>query len=299
MTWRIVEISTNSKLEYKLNYLVVRNTEGVRKVFLPEIAVLIIESTAVSITASLLSEVIKRKIKVIFCDEKHNPQSELIPYYGSHDVVRKLRLQNGWSETVKGEAWTRIVKDKISKQRDLLDRYGHHDKATILNDYLEQVGFNDSSNREGHAAKVYFNTIFGQGYSRGDPDDRNSALDYGYSIILSAFNREISIAGYHTEIGIFHDNTFNQFNLSSDLMEPFRPIIDDCVIRMGDIEFDRNCKQRLVNILNSTVIINDKENYLINAIRVYVQSFFDAMENEDVGRMVTYEVKIHESDGIL
>ncbi len=72
MTWRIVEITSSSKLEYRLNYLVVRNTEGTRKVYIPEIAVLIIESTAVSITAALLCELIKRKIKVIFCDEKRN-----------------------------------------------------------------------------------------------------------------------------------------------------------------------------------------------------------------------------------
>ena len=89
MTWRIVEISSNSKLEYKLNYLVVRTPFEIRKVYIPEIAVLIIESTAVSLTATLLCELTKRKIRVIFCDEKRNPYSELCPYYGSQQYCMR------------------------------------------------------------------------------------------------------------------------------------------------------------------------------------------------------------------
>lgn len=85
MSWRTVIVSKNSKLDYQLGYLVVRGQETV-KVHLNEIAVVIIENTAVSLTAYLLSELIKHKIKVIFCDEKRNPSSELVPYYGSHDT---------------------------------------------------------------------------------------------------------------------------------------------------------------------------------------------------------------------
>lgn len=299
MTWRIVEITSSSKLEYRLNYLVVRNTEGTRKVYIPEIAVLIIESTAVSITAALLCELIKRKIKVIFCDEKRNPYSELIPYYGSHDCVRKLRDQSSWNYEIKEQAWTRIVRDKICKQRDVLIRWDHEKQASMLDGYINEIDEYDSSNREGHAAKVYFNVIFGDEFTRGFPDPINSALDYGYAILLSAFNREVSVSGYYTQIGIFHDNVFNQFNLSCDLIESFRPIVDECVLEMNPTEFGSAEKKKLVDLLNSIVYISGKQNYLINAIRVYVQSFFLAMETNDIEKMVSYEVKIHESDCVL
>ena len=83
MSWRIVSISSISKLDLKLNYLVVRGENKTTKIYLSEISILIIENTAVSLTAALLNEMIKRKIKIIFCDEKRNPSSELIGYYGS------------------------------------------------------------------------------------------------------------------------------------------------------------------------------------------------------------------------
>lgn len=299
MTWRIVEITGSCKLEYKLNYLVVRTVESTRKVFVPEIAVLIIESTAVSITAALLCELTKRKIKVIFCDEKHNPYSELSPYYGAHDVVRKLRKQLAWKEeTIRG-AWTEIVRDKISKQGRLLLKHGHVEQARILETYLCELREYDSSNREGHAAKVYFNTLFGNEFSRGEESAVNSALDYGYSVLLSAFSREITSSGYYTEVGIFHDNTFNQFNLSCDLMEPFRPLVDERVIQMSVDGFGTMEKRMVADVLNATVYVDGRQNYLLNAIKIYVQSFFDAMENNNLGLLKTYEVEVYESDGVL
>ena len=97
MSWRIVVVSSVSKLDLKLGYLVVRN-EKTTKVHLSEIHTLIIESTAVSLTAALLNEMVKRKIKIIFCDEKRNPSSELLPYYGSHDTSSKIKSQLKWKK---------------------------------------------------------------------------------------------------------------------------------------------------------------------------------------------------------
>lgn len=114
MSWRIIVISQRAKLDLKLNYLVVRKQEETVKIFLGEIGQIIIESTAVSLTTSLLCELVKRKIKVIFCDEKRNPSSELLPYYGCHDTSEKIRAQMDWGEYGKGTVWTRIVREKIT-----------------------------------------------------------------------------------------------------------------------------------------------------------------------------------------
>ena len=100
MSWRTVIISSRCKLDTKMGYLVVRG-EDVRRIFLDEIGTLIIENPAVALTGCLLSELMERKVKVIFCDNRHLPQGELVPYYGSHDTSRKLRTQLAWSEPIK------------------------------------------------------------------------------------------------------------------------------------------------------------------------------------------------------
>ena len=112
LSWRTVIIRNRAKLDLKLGYLVIRNEETL-KIHLNEIAVLIIESTAVSLTSALLCEMTKKKIKIIFCDEQRNPQTELIPYYGSHDTSMRIRSQIELSNDIKGEVWTSVVKEKI------------------------------------------------------------------------------------------------------------------------------------------------------------------------------------------
>ena len=288
MTWRVVIISSSSKLDLKLNHIVIRG-EVTRRVHLSEIAVLLIENTAVSMTAALLCELSKRKIKVIFCDEKRNPYGELIPYYGSHDSTDKLRTQMCWGNEIKSLVWAEIVKDKILKQSLLLSDRQLFEQADLLRSYMQNVKTFDATNREGHAAKVYFNALFGMDFSRKEEGPINACLNYGYAILLSVFNREISISGYFTQIGIFHDNTYNPFNLSSDLMEPFRPIIDRCVLEMNPNSIGPDEKHQLVDILNSEVVIDDKNSVLINAVKIYCKSIFDAINEQDLNLLRFYK----------
>lgn len=287
MSWRIVVISRSAKLDYKMDYLIVRQEE-ITKIHLSEIYTLIIESTAVSITASLLSELTKRKIKVIFCDEKRNPSSELIPYYGSHDTSAKVRKQVAWSKEVKTDVWTEIVTEKIRKQRDYLKNLGK-EEYKLLDEYAEQIETGDSTNREGHAAKVYFNALFGVKFTRTSEDPINAALNYGYGLILSAFNREIVSNGYITQLALFHDNMFNQFNLGSDLMEPFRILVDKRVVRLEPDRFEHEEKIFMVDLLNQEVIIDGKKNYVNNAIKIYCRSVFDAINEKDVSLIRFYK----------
>ena len=121
MSWRTIVISRSAKLDYKLDYLVIRQQE-ITRVHLSEISILMIESTAVSLTAVLLNELVRRKIKIIFCDEKRNPSAELLPYYGSHDTSAKVRKQTEWTKETKKMVWTEIVTEKIRKQMEFLKR---------------------------------------------------------------------------------------------------------------------------------------------------------------------------------
>lgn len=290
MSWRIVVISKRAKLDYQLGYLVVRN-ENVTKIHLGEISTLLIESTAVSITTSLLAELTKKKIKVIFCDEKRNPSSELVGYYGSHDTSSKVRNQIQWSRNSKDTVWTEIVTEKIRKQKKLLEYQGK-EESKLLDSYLQEIKWNDETNREGHAAKVYFNALFGLDFTRTTDCSVNSALNYGYSIILSAFTREITANGYITQLGLFHDNMFNQFNLASDLMEPFRVLVDKEVLEMKFEEFEVDERRRLVNILNREVVIDGKVQYVNNAVKIYCKSVFDALNENDSSLIRFYKFEL-------
>lgn len=281
MSWRTVVIRSRAKLDYKMNYMVVRKLEETSKIFIDEIHTLIIESTAVSLTAALLNELTKNKVKIIFCDEKRNPSSELIGYYGSHDTSAKYRSQISWSQSIKEKVWTEIVREKIKNQSKLLKELGH-EEYMMLEEYYKQVELFDTTNREGHAAKVYFNALFGKGFSRSDEEPINSALNYGYAILLSAINREIVSMGYMTQFGIFHDNMFNQFNLSCDLMEPFRIFVDRKIISMDIGELDSKAKLRIIEAMNDTIDIDGQNMYFNNALKIYCKSVFDALNNSDV-----------------
>lgn len=286
MSWRTVVVASSAKLDYQLGYLVVRK-EDVTKIHINEIAMVIIESTAVSLTAALLSEMMKRKIKVIFCDEKRNPSSELIPYYGSHDTSIKIKNQIDWSAEIKEAVWTEIVTEKIRKQAEHL-RYWKRQEADMLEQYIGEIEFGDVTNREGRAAKVYFNALFGMDFTRTAENNVNAALNYGYGILLSTFNREIVANGYITQIGLFHNNMFNQFNLGSDLMEPFRPIVDLWVKNMRLDIFEHAEKMEILRMLQKEVLIAGRKEYVSNAIKIYCKSIFDALSDKDTSLIKFY-----------
>ena len=254
MGFRTVIVSSHSKLEYALNYLVYKTVDEVKRIHIHEIHTLIIESTTVSITSALLAELIKQKVKVIFCDEKRNPSSELIPYYGDSISYQRINEQIKWKENIKHLVWQKIVQEKIKQQAYVLSKK-MPDEAIILSNYAKEV------------------ELDGENFSRGSSDKINTFLNYGYTLLLSQFNRYIVAKGYLTQLGIHHKNPFNPFNLSCDLMEPFRPFIDSKVTDLSEDNF----KNKLISFLNHPVYIHGKKQTLIHAIQIYCSSIFLAL----------------------
>lgn len=281
-------ISSSAKLDYHMGYMVVRKDEEI-KIHISEISILIIESTAVSLTAALLSELTKKKIKVIFCDEKRNPSSELVSYYGAHDTSEKIRRQMAWTNDVKSIIWTEIVREKILKQAKHLDEWNLAE-AEMLYNYINEIEIGDASNREGHAAKVYFNALFGMDFTRSADTATNASLNYGYSLLLSAFNREVCANGYLTQLGIFYNNMFNHFNLSCDLMEPFRVLVDRIVYEMKPTEFGQEQKHEIWKMLDQRVEVDGQEQFVMNAIKIYTKSVLDAINDGDSSGIKFYSM---------
>lgn len=289
MSFRTVVITKQSKLSYKNRYLAVKNELEEKYIHLSEIDTIIVDSISVSISSYLLKELSENKINIIFCDEKHNPFGELSSYYSSHNTSKKILMQIKWEEKLKDELWSLIVKNKIINQALLLNKINSNN-YNLLMSYVTEVKKGDKTNREAHAAKVYFNSLFTKSFIRNANDNINAALNYGYSILLSNFNKEIINNGCLTQLGIHHKSEFNQFNLACDLMEPFRPIIDNFVYYNQTREFDSKYKLDLINIFNNTYKYYGKNYTLKDIIKMYTKDTLDCLnENKKYKEFTLYE----------
>lgn len=278
MSFRTVVITKQSKISYKNRFLVVKQDNDEKYIHLSEIDTIIVDSISVSISAYLLKEIADAKINMIFCDEKHNPFGELSPYYSRHNTSKKIKDQIGWKQAKKDKLWSKIVKNKIVNQSMLLQKIGAPKSELVLS-YVEEVVDGDKTNREGHSAKVYFNSLFGNKFVRNNNDKTNAALNYGYAILLSTVNKEVISNGYLTQLGIHHKNEFNEFNLTCDLMEPFRIIIDNFVYYNQARELDTNYKLDIVNIFNNVYKYQGKNYVLKDIIAMYVKSTLDSIND--------------------
>ena len=286
--WRVIVVTGRSKLDLRYNSISIRRDNGTDFIHIGEVNTLILETTTISITAALMCELIKQKVKVIFCDEKSNPHFELLPFYGSHDCSAKIKEQIAWTDFLKESLWTVIVTEKIENQMKLLKKL-NKEEYRILEEYLSQIEHNDNTNREGHSAKIYFSALFGNNFSRNKENSLNAFLNYGYQLLLSTFNKEIVANGYLTQIGIFHKNMFNYYNLSSDLMEPFRMIVDELAYKENPQKFEKDEKRKLQNILNLKFRINNVNHYLSDIIKIYTKSIFDALSANDLSLVRFFE----------
>lgn len=289
MSFRTVVITKQSKLSYKNRYLAVKSELEENYIHLSEIDTIIVDSIAVSISSYLLKELVDNKINIIFCDEKHNPFGELNSFYSSHNTSKKILIQTNWNNKQKDELWSLIVKNKIINQALLLNKI-KSENYDLLMSYVNEVRVGDRTNREAHSAKVYFNSLFTKSFIRNANDNINAALNYGYSILLSNFNKEIVNNGYLTQLGIHHKSEFNQFNLACDLMEPFRPIIDNFVYYNQTREFDSKYKLDLINIFNNNYKYLSKNYTLKDIIKMYTKNTLDCLsDNKKYKDFTLYE----------
>ena len=205
-----------------------------------------------------------------------------MPYYARHDSSLQLSKQIDWEEAVKAEVWTHIISQKILNQSIYLSECGFIEKSQSVMNLYHSLELFDPSNREGHSARIYFNTLFGNDFNRELDNEINTSLDYGYTLLLSMFAREVVLSGCMTQLGLKHANQFNQFNLASDIMEPFRPIIDQIVYENRNHSFVK-IKRELFTIFSDTFQYNNKEMYLTNIVSDYTKKVIKALNNKGKG----------------
>ena len=277
--FRTIIIESPCRLSYKSGYMVVRKEEEVAKIHLSEIASVTLQTMQAYVSAYLLSELAKSKISFVISDERHNPVGQYLPIYGAHNTSKRITEQLAWGEPIKKRVWQRVVKEKIRQQAALLaDR--DLPEAKVLKSAVEEVRSGDTTNREAHAARVYFQALFGKGFARNIDCVENAALNYGYSVLLSAVNREIVSRGYLTQCGICHRSEYNEFNLACDLMEPFRPVVDRMVDEWVADEFGVEERRLLSDLPNRVVTYREGSYKLGSVISLYVQDCLNALNKK-------------------
>lgn len=289
MSWKTVVLTKDSKISLRLKHLVILSDETVT-VPLSEIGQLIIENPNIVMTGHILNALSEYKITTIICNTGHLPTTHLNLIYGHFRQAKMIKAQLDWESTQKDVLWQEIIKCKITNQKYVLERFFPENSFGNFDSYIDQVELNDDSNREGHAAKVYFNQLFGMSFIRGRDTPINWALNYGYSLLLSLFTRVITTKGLLTEVGIHHRSQYNHYNLASDFMEVYRPVVDIIVKENVNDKFDLNSKRKLIDIFNKKVYIKNKKQYLVNSVEIYVDSLVKFMEKDNLKQVAFPEI---------
>ena len=216
-----------------------------------DIGVVIIENQQVSITVPLMNALIEGNVQVVVCNDRGMPSAMLQSFESNNLQGENLRNQMNAGEVLKKQLWKQIVEAKIRNQAALLNKVGQ--EGDILKQYYRNVKSGDSDNREGIAARVYFSELFGESFIR----DRtlpgiNALLNYGYTVLRAATARALVSSGLLPTIGIFHHNRSNAFPLADDIMEPYRPYVDEIVYALsmqGKMELTKDVKADLIQVL--------------------------------------------------
>lgn len=222
-----------------------------RLVPVEDIGVVVLEHPQTNVTLPLLNALSDNNVAVVFCGDDQMPNAMLLNLDSNRTQGEKYRSQIEASEPLKKNLWRQIVEAKIRNQAALLRKLGKD--GDLLKPYYMNVRSGDADNREGIAAKVYWSELFGRTFVRARKGDvPNNLLNYGYTILRAAVARALMGSGLFPAFGLFHRNRYNAFPLADDLMEPYRPYVDETVYRLyaeGRTELTREVKGELLHLL--------------------------------------------------
>lgn len=290
MTWRIVHVCQSEKMQLKLDNLLIKKMGQDYVIPLSDISIIVAEGGETVVTLRLLSALSKYNIALIVCDNEHLPTGIYHSQNGHFRAYKKLQEQLLWTQEQKDKLWQIVTYFKINNQQDVLAMFEKNiDCIQLLADYKDHIEYGDKTNREGHAAKVYFNELFGKKFVRltqQETDVINAGLNYGYAIMRAQMARIISGYGLNPLIGIFHKNEYNQFNLVDDLMEPFRQIVDVWVYQnLRDEEYLKyEFRLALTDTLNAKIRYGKETCSVTVAMDKYVKGFLKCISDKDTSK---------------
>lgn len=233
MTNAIIDIADQSvDLRASNSLLTIETSNGKESIPLAEIAALILAANHSTISQAALAGIAEAGGAVVVCGDQFMPTAMLLPLDSHYIQTERLGAQIRVSEPTRKRIWRDIVRAKVSAQADLLEEL--HDTDFGLRALLAGIRSGDPSNVEAQAARVYWSRLFADPAfrRRRDGEDQNRFLNYGYAVIRAIVARAICATGLHPSIGVQHHNRYDNFCLASDLMEPFRPLVDRVAYRI-------------------------------------------------------------------
>lgn len=254
MLKRALFFSTPFCLSLKNNQMIIHTKEMPemqKSVPIEDIGFVILEHQQTNITLPLLNALSDNNVAVIFCGSDFMPNAMLMNLDSNKTQGESYRAQIEASDPLKKGLWKQIVEAKIRNQAALLNKLGKD--GDKLKPYYMNVKSGDSDNREGIAAKIYWNELFGANFIRSrEGVEPNNMLNYGYTLLRAAVARSLMGSGLFPAFGIFHRNRYNAFPLADDIMEPYRPYVDEIVFDLyanGERELTKEVKTRLLRLL--------------------------------------------------
>ena len=261
MLKRALFFSTPFCLSLKNNQMIIHTKEMPevqRSVPIEDIGFVVLEHQQTNITLPLLNALSDNNVAVIFCGKDFMPNAMLMNLDSNKTQGESYRAQIEASEPLKKGLWKQIVEAKIRNQSALLNKLGKD--GDKLKPYYINVKSGDADNREGIAAKIYWSELFGNDFIRSrEGCEPNNMLNYGYTLLRAAVARALMGSGLFPAFGIYHRNRYNAFPLADDIMEPYRPYVDEMVFHLfanGERELTKDVKAQLLRILFTGTIFS-------------------------------------------
>ena len=250
--WRVIDLcGFEGELRSTRGGVEVLSGEGVPTIIpVAEVAVILV-GMKVALSAAVLHRLAEADVAVLFCDWRGIPEGGCYSWSDHGRVAARHRAQAEVSLPRKKNAWARLIRAKIEGQASVLENLKIRGSGELLA-LADQVRSGDPGNVEAQAARLYWSRALGKGVGRqpaaGQLIGANACLDYGYSVLRGHLMRAVLAAGLAPALGVFHRGRGNAFALADDLIEPFRPAIDEVALQLPPTASpsDRPVKQLLV-----------------------------------------------------
>jgi CRISPR-associated protein Cas1 len=238
-----------------------------------DVGFLIIDNPQVTITQGLMLALLKNNVAIVTCDERHMPKGMFLNLDHNIEQSQHFQEQIKASQPLKKQLWQQVISSKILNQAMVLNKYGK--QSDNLKKWSREVKSCDSTNLEARASYYYWKNLFPEDLNfnrdkEGEPP--NNLLNYGYAILRSLVARSLVASGLLPTLGIHHHSKYNAFCLADDMMEPYRPFVDDVVATIvynGEdfTELSKSIKEQLLKIPALDVIIDGKNSPLMIAVQ--------------------------------
>jgi len=283
---RILEISNKSYLRVEHQQLKVeQNGEVVSTVPLEDVGTILLNHPAIVLSMRVLQLCAEKNVVVITCDPQHSPSALNLPLWDAHSLHSKvLSDQIRLNSKRAGQLWKLIVREKLLQQSLTLERFKL--KSLGVRRYRERVTIGDKANIEAHAARLYWRTLFGPDFRRDRTvEGVNTLLNYGYGVFRAALARAVVGTGLHPSLGLHHTNQYNSFNLVDDLIEPFRPWVDEIVMIMqstGQSNLDsQDTKRQLLGLVSGDCFWKNEKLPIEVALQRYLSHFKKLLTSDE------------------